>query len=484
MEQKVGVHDGEKIRVRIAPSPTGDPHVGTGYIALFNYAFAKRHGGEFILRIEDTDRTRSSLESEQAILKALAWLGIKWDEGPDIGGKCGPYRQSERLSIYQKYANELIENSQAYYCVCSSERLEELRKRQQLLKQPTGYDGHCRKADNNYILGKIKEGIPYVIRLKIPPHQRLLMDDMLRGQISINTDEVDDQVLMKSDGFPTYHLANVVDDHLMGITHVIRGEEWISSLPKHILLYQALKVPSPKFCHLPLLRNPDKTKVSKRKNPVSLAYYKEAGFLPEVMLNFFGLMAYSMPDGREIFSLDDFVKNFQIERISLGGPVFDIKKLTWMNGYYIKEKLSLDNVINYLQNQLFNQEYLSKVVPLVKERLLKSEDFLDHADYFFRGEIPCKLEDILLPKLDKNASKLVYEELLDKLDNLSHFASEGINDLLHKFVENHEFLLKDLFMPLRMVLCGKKSSPPIAQVMAVLGKERVRSRMRNAIKIL
>lgn len=470
-----------KIRVRIAPSPTGDPHVGTGYIALFNYAFAKRNGGDFIVRIEDTDRARSSLASEQAILNALSWLGIKWDEGPDINGKYGPYRQSERLDIYQTYADKLIAQGQAYYCTCSSERLEELRKRQLLLKQPTKYDGHCRKLDN---ASSPPKGTPYVIRLKIPAHQRLVMPDMLRGEIIINTEEVDDQILMKSDGFPTYHLANVVDDHLMGITHVIRGEEWISSLPKHILIYQALNLHAPHFCHLPLLRNPDKSKVSKRKNPVSLLYYKEAGFLPEVMLNFFGLMAYSMPDGKEIFTLDEFINNFGLERISLGGPVFDLKKLTWMNGYYLREKLSLDGMVTYLKDQLFNEKYLRKVIPLVKERLLKSEDFLDQADYFFRGNIAYNTADILLPHRDHHSSKVIYEELLDQLENINDFNEVNINELLHSYVASKSLVLKDLFMPLRVLLSGKKSSPPLAQVMAVLGKERVRTRIRNACNIL
>jgi glutamyl-tRNA synthetase len=327
--------DNHPIRVRIAPSPTGDPHVGTGYIALFNYAFAKKNGGKFILRIEDTDRFRSTKESEVAILAALKWLGITWDEGPDIGGDFGPYRQSERSDIYKEYAERLLSKGAAYRCICTSERLEELRRRQLLLKQPTGYDGHCRECSTEEIRKAIEDGASFVIRLKTPKSGNIVMHDVLRGEIVIACTEVDDQVLMKSDGFPTYHLANIVDDHLMGITHVIRGEEWISSLPKHVLLYDALGLKKPQFCHLPLLRNADKSKVSKRKNPVSLNYFKEAGFLPQALLNFLGLMAYSMPDGREIFSLPDFIEHFQLQRISLGGPVFDVKKLTWLNGRYL-----------------------------------------------------------------------------------------------------------------------------------------------------
>lgn len=472
------------VRVRIAPSPTGDPHVGTGYIALFNYAFAKKHGGAFILRIEDTDRVRSTKESETAILQALTWLGIKWDEGPDIGGPCGPYRQSERTAIYQEYAQKLLLNGSAYRCFCTSERLEELRKRQHLLKQPTGYDGHCRTMSTAEVDSRLQASAPYVIRLKTPTDKNIVMHDILRGQILIASTEIDDQVLMKSDGFPTYHLANVVDDHLMGITHVIRGEEWISSLPKHILLYEAFGFKSPQFCHLPLLRNADKSKVSKRKNPVSLNYFREAGFLPQAMINFLGLMAYSMPDGREIFPLNDFIEHFQLERISLGGPVFDMKKLTWMNGRYVREQMSDEDIVTYLSTQLFNHDYLAKIVPLVKERVEKSEDFFDYADFFFKGEINCPQEEFMVAALDKKASADLMDELLEEFERLTVFAAERLNQIVHDFVAGRNLKLKDILMPLRMMLCGKKASPPMFEVMAVLGKERVRSRMRRAIKLL
>ncbi|MEI6806362.1 MAG: glutamate--tRNA ligase, partial [Myxococcaceae bacterium] len=260
-----------EIRVRIGPSPTGDPHVGTGYVSLFNYAFAKQQGGKFILRIEDTDQKRSSPESEQAILDSVKWLGINWDEGPDIGGPCGPYRQSERLDIYKKHVDMLLASGHAYWCTCTAERLAEVRKRQLALKQPTGYDGCCRELN-------LTSGI--VVRLKTPREGETVFHDALRGEIKIGNSEVDDQVLFKSDGFPTYHLANVVDDHLMKITHVIRGEEWISSTPKHVLLYRFFGWEPPAFAHLPLLRNADKSKVAKRKNPVSLEYFKQAGYLP------------------------------------------------------------------------------------------------------------------------------------------------------------------------------------------------------------
>ena len=268
----------KKVRVRIAPSPTGDPHVGTAYIGLFNYAFAKHNSGDFILRIEDTDRTRFSGDSEQQIFDAMKWLGLNYDEGPDVGGEAGPYRQSERFSIYKDYAEQLVEKGEAYYCFCTAERLQKLRERQAAMKQAPGYDGHCRNLSKEEVEAKLAAGEPYVIRLKMPYEGETVVNDGLRGEIRFENSKIDDQVLLKSDGFPTYHLANIVDDHLMGITHVIRAEEWISSTPKHIQLYKAFGWDEPKWYHMPLLRNADKTKISKRKNPVSLNYYKEEGY--------------------------------------------------------------------------------------------------------------------------------------------------------------------------------------------------------------
>ena len=371
------------IKVRIAPSPTGEPHVGTLYIALFNYAFAKKNGGKFVLRIEDTDQNRSNKESEKNIINSLKWLGLSWDEGPDIGGPYGPYRQSERNSIYIKYISNLIQSNNAYWCTCSHKRLAKVRKHQLELKQSTKYDGYCRTQDKNEILKQIKNGIKAVIRLKIPKTGNTIFHDILRGDISIANSEIDDQILLKSDGFPTYHLANVIDDHLMKISHILRGEEWISSTPKHILLYKFLGFNIPKFCHLPLLRNIDKSKVSKRKNSVSVAYYKQAGFLPDALLNFLGLMAFSLKNGQEIFSINDFIDEFSLKRISLGGPVFDIKKMLWLNGRYIREKRKNSEIVQYLQKQLFSNKYLSKIVPLIKERIEKSEDFIKYTDFFF-----------------------------------------------------------------------------------------------------
>ncbi len=284
------------VRTRIAPSPTGDPHVGTAYVALFNYALAQKHGGQFILRIEDTDRERSSPASEAMIFEALRWLGLRWDEGPDVGGPHGPYRQSERTAIYREHAEQLVRGGAAYPCFCTRERLDALREEQKARKANFGYDGHCRALPGDEAGRRRAAGEPHVVRLAMPRGGETVVRDLLRGEVRFDNAQVDDQVLLKSDGFPTYHLANVVDDHLMGITHVIRAEEWLSSLPKHVELYRGFGWTEPVFCHLPLLRNADRSKISKRKNPVSLNFYRRAGFLPEAMLNYLALMGWAMPD--------------------------------------------------------------------------------------------------------------------------------------------------------------------------------------------
>jgi glutamyl-tRNA synthetase len=472
------------ICVRIAPSPTGDPHVGTAYIALFNYAFTKKQGGRFLLRIEDTDKKRSTKESEDAILASLKWLGIKWDEGPDIGGPNGPYRQSERLDIYKEHVEKLLASGHAYWCSCTAERLAEVRKRQLALKQPTGYDGYCRERAQNDVMKEIAAGAPGVVRLKTPREGKTTFVDLLRGEISINNSEVDDQVLFKSDGFPTYHLANVVDDHLMGVSHVIRGEEWISSTPKHMMLYQFFGWKAPLFAHLPLLRNADKSKVSKRKNPVSLDYFREAGYLPDALTNFLGLMAFSFEDGREVFTLDEFIQNFNLERISLGGPVFDLKKLLWLNGRYLRERRTDDELVDYFREQLFSKAYLSQIIPLVKERVEKSEDFIAYADCFFKGDVTLDAESYAIKDIERKDLIENYEVLVERIEQLRPFTVETIDATLRSFAEEKGIKTRDLFMPVRLMVTGKKATPPLFETMAVLGRERCRSRMRAAIQIL
>ena len=469
------------VTVRIAPSPTGDPHVGTGYIALFNYAFAKQNGGRFILRIEDTDQTRSTPQSEASILESLRWLGLSWDEGPDVGGDNGPYRQSERLSIYREHAQMLVDSGHAYWCTCTSERLTEVRKAQMARKENPGYDGHCRERDPAEVQSEIDAGAPAVVRLKTPKEGETRFRDALRGEITIQNTEIDDQVLLKSDGFPTYHLANVVDDHLMGVTHVIRGEEWITSTPKHVMLYGCFGWDMPVFAHLPLLRNADKSKVSKRKNPVSISYYREAGYLPDALLNFLGTMAFTFEDEREIFSLEDFVEHFRLERVALGGPVFDMAKLLWLNGRYLREKRSAEDFRNYLREQLFSDDYLDQVVPLIRERVEKSEDLVSYAGYLFSGQVEVDPAKLVMKKRTKKETLRIYEELVERIDALYDFSVANIESTLKAFCVEKESSPRELFMPIRFMVTGKKATPPIFETMEVLGRERVRTRMRAAI---
>ncbi|MBL92031.1 MAG: glutamate--tRNA ligase [Myxococcales bacterium] len=471
-----------KPRVRIAPSPTGDPHVGTAYIALFNYALAKQQGGQFILRIEDTDQARSTPESEQAIFDSLNWLGLHWDEGPDVGGPKGPYRQSERLDIYTDYAKQLVASGHAYWCTCSPERLSALREQQKEAKTSFGYDGHCRNRPAEEVQAEIEQGAPAVIRLKTPQDGETTFEDLLRGPINIGNKELDDQVLLKADGFPTYHLANVVDDHLMEITHILRGEEWISSTPKHILLYQAFGWEPPEYVHLPLLRNADKSKVSKRKNPVSLDFFKQAGYFPDALVNFLGLMAFTFEDETEIFSLEEFVQNFEPKRISLGGPVFDLQKLDWLNGIYFREKRSDDQVLVYLQEQLFSDDYLRAIVPLVKERINKSVEFVDYADFFFSDEIEFDATIMLLNGHSKKESGKLWDKLIGVLEAQTRLTTEGVESALKAFMAEKGLKPKQIYFPMRMMITGKKGSPPLFETMEVLGKERVRTRMRNGLK--
>lgn len=462
------------VRVRIAPSPTGDPHVGTAYMALFNIAFAKKNGGTFLIRIEDTDQKRSNAASEAAILSSLKWLGFSWDEGPDVGGEYGPYRQSERLPIYQEHVEKLLNSGHAYWCSCTAERLDEVRKRQLALKQRPGYDRHCREKG-------LKREAGSVLRLRTPLTGKTEFRDAFRGLVSFDNSEIDDQVLLKADGFPTYHLASVVDDNLMKISHVMRGEEWISSTPKHVLLYQFFGWDAPEFCHLPLLRNSDKSKVSKRKNPVSLSYFEEAGYLPDAFVNFLGLMAFSMPDGQEMFSVEEFISQFDFQRVSLGGPVFDLKKLLWLNGRYLREKRSDTEIVDYLQKQLFSDDYLAQIVGLVKERVEKSEDFITYADFFFAGEVSPDLKSLVLKDKDLKESIKIYTLLAEKIDDLRDFSGAALEEFMRVFCEEAAVKTRDLFMPIRLIVTGKKASPPLFDTMAVLGKERCRTRLRKAI---
>jgi glutamyl-tRNA synthetase len=483
----VGPHSDVSIRTRIAPSPTGDPHVGTAYVALFNLALARQAGGTFVLRIEDTDRQRSNLESERMIFDALRWLGLEWDEGPDVGGPCGPYRQSERSEIYREHVEQLVASGHAYPCFCSAERLAELRQRQKAEKTSFGYDGLCRAIEPGEAARRRAAGEAHVIRLAMPTSGQMTVRDLLRGEITFDAAQLDDQVLLKSDGFPTYHLANVVDDHLMAISHVIRAEEWISSLPKHVQLYHAFGWDEPVFCHLPLLRNADRSKISKRKNPVSLNHYRRAGFLPEAMLNYLALMGWTMPDERDEFTLDEFVAAFDLERISLGGPVFDPDKLTWLNGKWIR-RLDVPTLRDRLRSELLSDGYLDRVLELTHERFETLNGFMEYAQPFFIGEV--ELDDAAPRKLvardltPPQTARVLRQLLEDHIDPLLDWTAATIEGALTAWCEAHQLTSKQVYMPVRVAVTGRTATPPLFDTMEVLGKEICRSRLRRAIEVL
>jgi glutamyl-tRNA synthetase len=475
------------VRTRIAPSPTGDPHVGTAYAALYNYAFARQNGGQFILRIEDTDRQRSHPASEAMIFEALHWLGLRWDEGPDVGGPFGPYRQSERGPLYREHAETLVRTGGAYPCFCTRERLETLREQQKAQKASFGYDGLCRALDPAEAARRRAAGEPHVVRLAMPRDGELVVNDLLRSAVRFDAAQIDDQVLLKSDGFPTYHLANVVDDHLMQVSHVIRAEEWLSSLPKHVQLYTAFGWEPPVFCHLPLLRNKDRSKISKRKNPVSLNYYRRAGYLPEALVNFLALMGWAMPDERDEFTLDEFVAALELDRISLGGPIFDLERLTWLNGKYMR-RLTPGALAERLHGHLLNEAYLLQVLPLVQERIDTLEDFYAYAQFFFVGEVDYDAAALqaLVPKgrgageVAKGLTRLLEEQL----DKLLEWTAAPIEAAVNAGGQELGWADKELYMAVRVAATGRAATPPLFETLAVLGKETVRRRLRRAVAAL
>jgi glutamyl-tRNA synthetase len=472
------------VRTRIAPSPTGDPHVGTAYIALFNLCFARCHGGQFILRIEDTDQARSTPESEQAILDALGWLGLEWDEGPDIGGPYGPYRQSERGDIYQQHAQQLVDGGHGFRCFCSAERLNDLRITQLQNKQMIGYDGHCLQLSQAEIARRLEQGEPHVIRMKVPDSGVCKIQDMLRGEIDIDWSQVDMQVLLKADGMPTYHLANVVDDHLMAISHVIRGEEWINSAPKHQLLYQYFGWEMPALCHLPLLRNTDKSKLSKRKNPTSILYYQRMGFLPEALLNYLGRMGWSMPDEREKFSYQDMLQNFDIQRVSLGGPIFDTEKLRWLNGLWIREELNDEQLAERMVSWAFNRDKLMATLPHAKQRMEVLSDFTPLMAYLASGKLPLTESDFTASNPDVEAQVTMLQFALWRLEALRHWERDLIFNNLKELADSMGLKIRALLAPLFVAIAGSTASISVIDSMVLLGPDMSRARLRQAIDIL
>ena len=471
------------VRTRIAPSPTGDPHVGTAYIALFNMCFARQHGGQFILRIEDTDQVRSSSESEQQIYDALRWLGIEWDEGPDVGGPHGPYRQSERAEIYKEHSNLLVEKGHAFPCFCSAERLNEVRAQQMADKQTPAYDGLCSHLSPAEAQERVAAGESHVIRMRVPTEGVCVVKDMLRGDVEIGWDRMDMQVLMKADGLPTYFLANVVDDHLMGITHVLRGEEWLPSAPKLIKLYEYFGWEQPVLCYMPLLRNPDKSKLSKRKNPTSINFYERMGYLPQAMLNYLGRMGWSMPDEREKFSLEEMIEHFDINRVSLGGPIFDVEKLSWLNGQWLRE-LSVEQFADAARQWAFNTDYVMKIAPMVQERVEVLSQIAPLAGFFFSGSVPLTAELFAHKKLSSDQVRQVLQIVLWKLESLRQWDKEGVTATINASGELLELKLRDIMPLMFAAITGQASSVSVLDAMDIIGPDLTRFRLRQALELL
>lgn len=473
------------VRTRVAPSPTGDPHVGTAYVALMNYCFAKAHGGEFLLRIEDTDRARSTRESERAILDSLHWCGLSWDEGPDIGGPHGPYRQSERSAIYARYIDELLDAGNAFKCFCTSERLEEMRVAQRAAKVPPRYDGLCLTYSSDETARREANGDPFVVRLKVPNDGVCIVEDVRRGKIEFEWKSVDMQVLMKSDGLPTYHLANVIDDHLMEITHVIRGEEWVSSAPKHLLLYRYFGWDAPVLMHLPLLRNPDKSKLSKRKNPTSILFYQRMGYLPEALMNFLGLLANAAHEGEdEILSLDALVARFSLEHVPLGGPVFDVKKLDWLNGRYIRESLDQDAFMQRVRAWAFTPERAAKIAAIAQPRIERLSDLGPLLDFLFAGRLNLRIETLRAGRLDDTQLREAFQSALTNLDALREWNVVEIEALLKRVSQAVEAKFRDVVRPFYVAITGNPTSVPLYDAMEILGRDLVRERLRHALELL
>jgi len=475
------------VRVRFAPSPTGSLHVGGARTALFNYLFARHNDGVFILRIEDTDRARLAEGSVADHIAGLKWLGLDWDEGPDIGGAFAPYFQSQRLDLYQAAAKKLVDQGDAYYCYCSPERLDAMRKEQTARKLPTGYDRTCRGLTRDECARYEVAGVKPVVRFKVPDAGRTGFTDAIYGDIVFENRSIDDFVMLKSDGFPTYHLANVVDDHAMQISHVIRAEEWLSSTPRHLLMYRALGFEPPLYAHVPDVLGSDRRKLSKRHGDVALSMYREKGYLPETMFNFLSLLGWSLDDKTDLMPRQQVVDAFSLDRVSRTGGIFNIEKLDWMNGVYIRG-LSLDDftrrALPFLEKVLSeppDPDYITRVMPLVQERAKKLTDVPALAGFFFIDELAYD-PNLLVAKGMTVASTLhALEVSAPRLSALPVFDEAFLESLLRPLAEELDLKAGQLFSVLRTAVTGEVATPPLFQTMVVLGKDRCLKRINGAI---
>ena len=482
---------GQNFRVRYAPSPTGEPHVGNVRTAIFNWLFARHCGGSFVIRVEDTDQTRKVEGATEDLLEALRWLGLEWDEGPDVGGEYGPYYQSQRLDLYHRVTDQLLESGNAYRCYCSQERLAELRKEQSRRKKPPGYDRRCRDLSEGEPLELERDGTESVVRFKMPLDGVTTVSDLVRGQVSFENRLIDDFVMLKSDGYPTYHLANVVDDRYMEISHVIRGEDWLPSVPRHLQLYEALGWEPPQFAHLPIILAPDRSKLSKRHGAASILEYRQMGYLPEAMVNFLALLGWSLDDRTEIMPTQDLIRHFTIERVAKAGAVFNLEKLSWMNGYHIRQ-LSHEQLADALLDcwrryppskipDLPDKGSLLRIVPLIQERLKTLADAAPLIPFFFQDEVEYDGADLVQKGMDAPVTRKALEAALAGLSELSSFEADALEGLLRPMAERLNLKAGQLFGALRVASTGLRVAPPLFQTMEILGKARTLASIQKAI---
>jgi glutamyl-tRNA synthetase len=478
------------VRVRFAPSPTGYLHVGGARTALFNYLFARHCKGTFILRIEDTDRTRYQEGALTEIYESLRWLGLDWDEGPEVGGNFGPYIQSERTDLYRKYTQQLLDEGKAYRCFCTPERLAEVRLEREKAKMPTGYDRHCCNLSKEEEQKLLDSNTPYVVRFKIPDNRKVVFNDVIRGAIEYSSDVLDDLVLLKSDGFPTYHLANVVDDHCMEISHVLRGDEWIASTPRHILIYEAFGWTPPLFAHMPVILSPDGGKLSKRKGAASVMDYQRGGFLPEALFNFLALLGWAPGNGdeREKMTVNELIEAFSLEHISPKGAVFDEKKLEWMNGHYMEDRTA-ESLVSEVAAQLRTKgcigadhsqddPYIATVIGMLKSRSKRVTDIAEAADYFFAD--PTVYEEKAERKYFKPETAALLENVALLLEKLPAFNQTTIKEVYDTIIQSQELPSSALIHPTRLAISGVSFGPGLFELMDVLGQAVVVRRMRTA----
>ena len=483
------------VRVRYAPSPTGNPHIGNIRTAMFNWLFARRHDGQFVVRVEDTDQGRITEGAVDHILDGLEWLGIDWDEGPRVGGPYGPYFQSERLERYDNAAAQLVASGNAYRCYCPPERVAELRKEQARNKQRQGYDSRCRYLSDAQRAKCEADALPSVLRFAMPQSGVTSVEDVIRGHVEWQNELTDDFVLVKSDGFPTYHMAVVVDDHAMDISHVLRAEEWLPSTPRHVQLFRALDLPMPQFGHLPMILGSDRAKLSKRHGATSLMEYRDDGFVPEALLNFMALLGWSLDGETDVMTVDTIREHFTLERVGKPAAIFDLDKLQWMNGVYLRQlEISdlADRILPFLEQAYpenllpIDREYLLRIAPLVQERVKTLADAPDMLSYFFEDTLDYAAANIVQRGMDAPGTLTALQRAAADLSAVSaaDFNHEHLEALLRATGQELELSGRQFFGALRTAITGRTATPPLFEMMAVMGRERVTQRLAAAVEKL